>query len=353
MKYKSGITSLVAILALLIVAGPSVFQSAAASQISAQLVPEFDSGTGTFSGVRFIEIDYPAGSAISHRLNGINERISFVINASSADRNLAPMISSINKNLLEKESSPAQVGSADLRYTGSIKGTETRTNIAITVDVFPKFSGFVLSRNSSGDNMILDMNWRGFSVQGPVTVPWRNGSIDINSPAGLLNATQPALAAGLLATDAREMLNAPILDFGEIGKARLDTWHYLFDPTKILVTNWSSSGFNRTGSASVISVYSLGECNLQSCPLQDARVASATVDGVSVVVHAVSPPANAQIQVAGYSTIQGSGGSEVLSVNLHQPPPLPIDTTFPFQVLLVLGGMMGAIALFVLVKAKN
>jgi hypothetical protein len=73
-----------------------------------------------------------------------------------------------------------------------------------------------------------------------------------------------------------------------------------------------------------------------------------------VNVHSATPPPSGQIQIAGYANQQESGGLWSASVTSEAPAGAQTSSGgFPIQVLLVLGGMMGAIAIFILIKARK
>jgi hypothetical protein len=105
----------------------------------------------------------------------------------------------------------------------------------------------------------------------------------------------------------------------------------------------------------VISIYSLGESSLrEGTHTIEEQEATATVDGVNVNVQATTPPPSGQIQIAGYSSAQESGGAWHAVVTAEAPEGVQTSTGgFPIQVLLVLGGMMGAIAIFILFKSRK
>ncbi|MGH9985520.1 MAG: hypothetical protein ACRD8W_16380, partial [Nitrososphaeraceae archaeon] len=73
-----------------------------------------------------------------------------------------------------------------------------------------------------------------------------------------------------------------------------------------------------------------------------------------VVVSSTTPATSAQITIAGFSNIQKSGDQEFAVVTQEAPSGSVTATGgFPIQVLLVLGGMMGAVAVFVLIKTRK
>ncbi|MGI0025315.1 MAG: hypothetical protein ACREA4_09250, partial [Nitrososphaera sp.] len=107
--------------------------------------------------------------------------------------------------------------------------------------------------------------------------------------------------------------------------------------------------------AQVLSVFALGESSLrEGVHVAEEKDAVASIDGVQVDVHSNNPPPNAQIQIAGYADDQESEGGEFATVTSEAPAGVSTSTgEFPIQVLLVFGGMMGAIAIFILIKARK
>lgn len=142
----------------------------------------------------------------------------------------------------------------------------------------------------------------------------------------------------------------PLFNFQDVGRP-MDTWHFLFDPTGSQAGT-ARSGFEEIGGARVVSIYSLGESSFREGTFQEIeREASVTIDGAPVVVSSTTPATSAQITLAGFSNIQKSGDHEFAVITQEAPAGTVTATGgFPIQVLLVLGGMMGAVAVFVLIK---
>jgi hypothetical protein len=146
-------------------------------------------------------------------------------------------------------------------------------------------------------------------------------------------------------------LDEPILNFDEFN-VPMSSWHFLFDPVGAY---GSAVGLEGTGGANALSVYSLGESSLREGAhgIQE-KAATATIDGVNVNVQSTTPPPSGQIQIAGYSSAEESGGAWHAVVSSEAPEGVQTSSGgFPIQVLLVLGGMMGAIAIFILFKARK
>jgi hypothetical protein len=178
-----------------------------------------------------------------------------------------------------------------------------------------------------------------------------HGQVNVNQPIGLLQATFPEFASKIMNTEADAIISEPILDFTEFGEMPMERWHWLFDPTFSLAsTGGVISG--DIGRAKVLSVYSLGECSIrEGCPPPKEGDARVTVDATTLDVHISTPPPNAQVEIAGFTSIEKAGGIDIIRVSMDNPAPAITD--FAIQVLLILGGMMGAVAVFVLVKARK
>src|SRR5205085_9208577 len=122
-----------------------------------------------------------------------------------------------------------------------------------------------------------------------------------------LQFSHTQVAQKLLAAEAtRQLLEAPLIAFSDIGKVDLNKWDSLFDPTNRLIgANSSITSAQEIGSAKVISVYSLGQCSLkQGCPSQQERFAEVNVNGISINLDASTSVSNADLQVVGFAIIK-------------------------------------------------
>lgn len=156
-----------------------------------------------------------------------------------------------------------------------------------------------------------------------------------------------------MGTEASEIMTDPLFNFQDVGRP-MDTWQFLFDPTGSQAGAYGT-GFEEIGGARVVSIYSLGESSFREGTFQEIeREASVTMDGMPDVVSSTTPATSAQITLAGFSNIQKSGDHEFAVVTQEAPAGTATATGgFPIQVLLVLGGMMGAVAVFVLIKTRK
>jgi hypothetical protein len=334
-------------IAALLIAG--LASQAHAAQINASLIPEFDRAAGSFVGVKFVTMRYEQGSAAADLFNGRTERIEFSIEGTNAS-GMNELIAVANRALLEAQS-PAQITRANFTYSGVLRGGPDRLTLTYSVEIVPVFSGFKLDKNAT-DNILMDVNWRGFVIEGPVLVDAPgHGMMNVNEPIGLLQVTFPEFADKLAGTEARGLMAEPILDFTEIGAMPMERWHALFDPTFSIVSG-NDVFRGDIGRAKVLSVYSLGECSIrEGCPPPKEGDASVSIDGAPVQVHISTPQPNAQIEIAGFTNIEDAGGQQAIRVSMENPTAVLPD--FTIIVLLVFGGMMAVIAGIVLVKTRK
>ncbi|HEX2014192.1 MAG TPA: hypothetical protein VLA68_03095 [Nitrososphaera sp.] len=325
-----------------------------AADMTTFLVPDRDKTDGSFIGVRTITLKYPAGSAMADEFDGKNERVTFSFNgtATEQDSSAAAVIAALN-NALADAQSPVHASAVEVTYTGVIRGSPTSTVISYKVELQPTLEEFVLQRGEGGQSgHIVDLEWRGIAIEGPLVVSTAEyGEFDINHPIALLQETHPSVAQALANSQAREIMEDPILDFEDFDFP-MSSWHKLFDPVGAY---GGGVGLQGTEGAKALTVYSLGESSLrEGAHTVEEKDATATISGVETNVHSQNPPPSGQITIAGYANEQENEGAEFAIVTADAPEGVATSTGgFPIQVLLVLGGMMGAIAIFILFKARK
>jgi hypothetical protein len=307
-------------------------------------------------------LEYPAGSPIAQELNGKNQRIQFTLNGTGAVQNgtgavqngtaTAAIITALNRALVQANS-PVQASDASARYTATIRGGPTSAVISYKVELDPTLESFVLQRGEGGQSgHLVDLEWRGITINDSLNVNAPDvNEININKPIGLLQVLYPTLAEQLNNSQAKDLMDDPILSFADF-KAPMSSWHRLFDPVGMY-----GAGVNLTGTegAKALSVFSLGESSLrEGTHTTEEKDATASIQGADVKVHSATPPPSGQIQIAGYANPQESNGAWSAIVTAEAPEGAQTSSGgFPIQVLLVLGGMMGAIAIFILFKARK
>jgi hypothetical protein len=327
----------------------SVMNNVYAVQFTALLPPKTNSATPDLTAVRFLTLTYPAGGALSKQLNGKSEHVRFTVNGTAGGMN--ELYSAFNQAIASQKHSPVRFSNATMTYTGDVLGAPTQALISYKVDLQPTTKNYVLQNGTQGT--VIEPNWRSVVVNQPVTIDTpKYGKINVNAPIGIFDVINPSLARELLNSPASSIMQAPLFDFSTLG-ATLNNWHFLFDPTGSVAG--SSGLFSQQPGSRAISVYALGESSIrEGAYTEQVQDASATINGETVGVHASTPPPSAQIQIPGFSRVQSSGNGEVLIVTSQAPAGTATATGgFPVQVLLVFAGMMGAVAVFVLLKSRT
>jgi hypothetical protein len=325
-----------------------------AVQQTTSMVPETDKGDTLFTAIRFITLEYEPDSALAKQFNGKDERVQFSLslNDSATDNGMIELVNAINTAIAQQKASPVKIENATLDYTASLKGSANKLSLAYKVELEGILSSIVLDRAEQGT--VLDLDWRSVVINDPLMVKTQQyGNMSVNYPVGLLQATFPQFAQDLLNSPAADIMRDPLFNFQDIG-VPMDRWHFLFDPTGSQA-GAAGAGFEEIGGARVVSVYSLGESSFREGTFSEKRnEASATINGTRVDIVSTTPPPSSQIQIAGFSRIEKAGNDELAFVTAQAPEGTVTATGgFPIQVLLVLGGMMGAVAVFVLIKTRK
>jgi hypothetical protein len=322
-----------------------------AVQMTSSLVPTTGHGEVDWSAIRFVTIKYPPNSPLAQEFNGKSETVRFTMQAN--EDGMPQLIQAFNDAMASQKNSPVRITNATLTYTGQVKGTEDELTLSYNVQLRPSLiSGITLSsENQSAD--VVDLDWRSINVADPITISSPYGNIDVNHPVGLLQANHSSVADQLMSTEVASIMGDPLFNFQDVGRP-MDTWHFLFDPTGSQA-GAAGTGFEEIAGARVVSIYSLGESSFREGTFQETeKQASATMDGIPITVESTTPATSAQMTIAGFSKIQKSGDTEFAVVTQEAPAGTATATGgFPIQVLLVLGGMMGAVAVFVLIKTRK
>jgi hypothetical protein len=322
-----------------------------AVQSTSALVPTTGNGEVDWSAIRFSTIKYPPNSPLAEEFNGKSETVRFTMQGD--EDGMPQLIQAFNDAMASQKSSPVRITNASLTYTGQLRGTEDELTLSYNVQLKPSFiSNITLSsKNQTAD--VVDLDWRSINIAEPITLSTPYGDIDVNHPIGLLQANHSSVAEQLMNSEAAPIMSDQLFNFEDIGRP-MDTWHFLFDPTGSQA-GAASAGLEELGGARVVSIYSLGESSFREGTFQETeKQASATVDGTPITVESTTPPPSAQMTIAGFSKIQKSGDTEFAVVTQQAPGGTATATGgFPIQVLLVLGGMMGAVAVFVLIKTRK
>jgi len=350
-KFRSGPILMLALTSILLT---SLIIPAFAVQLDTLLIPKRDRAEALYKSVNIVYIEYPSGGKIKSLLENVNDQMAF-----TADKNtpgVQVFIDKINEKLLKERKSPVQVEDVKIDYKTTLKGGSDKATLEQLLKMDVLITRFVLHAGSTSEGSLIDLNWRGFNIDDSVIVKTEQyGDVEINFPSGYLDVRQPEIMKILENSEAVKILDQPSIDFREFTDLALDKWHWSFDPTGS-ITESERWGFVEIEGANVVTFFALGEGSIrEGIYREETTEVDVAVDGDQYVVRSTSPPSSASIQVLGYATesIQGSDEGAIVLDYVPEGAGKSYAGGFPITVLAVFGGLLGAVAGFVLWRANK
>ena len=316
-----------------------------------------------FAGVEFLAqrvttIDYSNGGRVKDILSNVNEI--YVFKAGDSTPGIDVLKQRINEALLAVNS-PAKVAEVrELTYRVALHDDRgTKAILEQSVNLKVKITNIVMQEAVYQQPAIIDLNWRGFKVEGqvPITFNTDGGQItmDINSVKGYLDARFPEVSS-ILSKDSNiaNILNDPLINFERIKELPITQWH------KLINANASMAEASRWGvnePAPAVTVVSAGEGSIrEGAHKERVLTVNATIDGSTYKIEAVDPPISASLDIYYWAEPITDNHGDAARVYLQEPQgQLQQSSTgnFPLMVLLTFAGMMGAIAGFVIWRANK
>ena len=321
----------------------------ASSQLEVSIDPNSDTAIAKMTYQRSINIDYSDGGNLAD-MNGLNKEISF--SADSSNPSVQSLISKLNSYILSNNSQ-AQITDLTVEYRSLMTGRSTSMSVDYTVILHPTINNFVIKQGSGNDPTLLDVDWRGFGVIGPVIINTpAYGDVEINLPISTFERFTPSLALSIKASDAGQLVNTRLMDGDEIKAQPIGNWHFLFDPTGI-GADASQYGF-QTGS--VISSFTMGESSLREGLIREQISESAFNSDKTYRITSFESSGNASIDIIGFANRDTLGSSEIFGVTPNAPEGYASTSTgeFPAFILYGMAGMaaMGGAAMLLISKRK-
>jgi len=341
--------TIIAFLSIFITIG-GISPAFASSQLEVTIDPNSDTAIAKMVYQRTINIDYSDGGKLADTMNGLNKEISF--SADSSNPSVQSLISKINSFILS-QNSQAQITDLTVEYKSLMTGRSTSMSVDYTIVLHPTIQNFVIKQGSGNDPTLLDVDWRGFGVIGPVIINTpAYGDVEINLPISTFERFTPSLALSIKASDAGQLANTRLMDGDEIKAQPIGNWHFLFDPTGI-GADASQYGF-QTGS--VISSFTMGESSLREGLIREqVHEGSVNIDKTYKVTSYESS-GNASIDIIGFANRDVLGTSEIFGVTPNAPEGYASTSSgeFPAYILYGMAGMAaaGGAAMMMISKRK-
>ena len=223
---------IIAFLSIFIAVG-SISPAFASSQLEVTIDPNSNIAFAKMTYQRSINIDYSDGGNLAESMPGTFSKIAF--HADSSDPGMQSLIAKLNSYIVSK-GSQANISDLTLDYKTTLTGRATSMSVDYSVILRPTIENFVIKVGSGNSPTLIDVDWRGFGVLGPIVLSTPTyGNVEVNLPISSFEKFVPALGLSLKSSDAGELLNTRLMNGDEIKEQPLGNWHFLFDPTGIQV----------------------------------------------------------------------------------------------------------------------
>lgn len=314
-----------------------------AAQLDANIVSEDLFVDPSFEFLRVMYIEYPEGGELAHLLQNTSNEIVFTADSNTPGIN--DLIEQLNQNL-RYLSSNAIVTDAQIHYHAILQGNANSAVIEYKVQLLPTITNHVIFNEF--EKSIVDTNWRGISLDGPMMVETDYGLFDINNPKSALDVMIPNISVKLNNVKIIEM---PMIDASKILDLPLHKWHSLFDNTAIIP---SAAEYKYVGEY-VITHYSMGECTLETGLCSDREWSEDISLDTDYTIRIIESSDDATIAIDGYVDTTVIDGIEVFQTNLNSPvTPKPDTGEFPAIIIYGMAGIaaISGIAMFVISDRK-
>lgn len=317
-----------------------------AAQLDAKIGTKAESSTPTFKFLRTIFVEYPEGGELADLLRGKDVVVTF--EADSTTPGVLDLISLINKNLSQDLDSTVFVTDLSLTYRAHLAGRGDSAAVDYKITLIPTITNYVLRQATNSSAAIVDSHWRGISVNQPVIITSQEtGDVDVNTPGWLFEKEIPDVYSKIIGTDAKDILNTPLIDAKDILEQPLSNWHHLFDPSGTIS---EASKFGYQGEKVVITSFAMGESSLRE-GIQEAREHEVefTLDR-PYVIRSVESASSANIQMDGFVTETTIEGVEYFGSSPQVPEGAATTSTggFPVYIIYGMAGAGGAVAVMIL-----
>ena len=319
------------------------------AQMEFRMLPEEQNATATIKFQRTVFLEYEEGGQLADELRGKTASKVFSITSDEIrDR--------INYYLKNTANSDAVVTNVQMDYNAQLTGRGLNTSIDYKIVLTIDLQGHIIREFSGNSPALVDMDWRGFVVNGPVDINVRGVDNEINLPISYISQAAPSLYSAIQGSEAETILNYPLIDSSGIKAQPLGNWHFLFDPTGINV-DAGTYGLSDELAGRVWSSYTMGESSLrEGIQIEKVNEATFTADKV-YTIRAIESADSANVHIGGFASVDVLQNSEVFGVSPTPPEGFATTSTGEFPVMIIYGmaGMaaIGGIGVFIISERKR
>ncbi|HET6517967.1 MAG TPA: hypothetical protein VFG25_07100 [Nitrosopumilaceae archaeon] len=298
-----------------------------AAQLESAINPNTPTSSFQMKYQRTIYIEYLEGGQLKDTLNG--EAWDITVTADSSNPGVTDLINRLNQQI-QNDGSGVQVSDLSVDYSATLTGRELNTSIDYKLILKGHITNYVITKDQL--RSLIDMGWRGMTVQGPVVID----GIEINLPISPLKENEPAAYSVISGTEGENLLSEVIIDARGIQRQPLANWHFLFDPTGINV-DASQFGLAEEISGFVVSHYTMGESSIrEGRQVEQVKEATFSADK-NYVIRSIQSADNANIGIIGFGAIDKLGGLEIVGVTPKPPQGYATTSTGGFPVGIIYG----------------
>ena len=303
---------------------------------------------------RSVIINYDDGGQLADQLRGL--KISKTFSVDSSDPGVNDLRDRMNYFLKNTANSDAAITDVKIDYDTTLTGRGLNTSIDYKAIVTLYVTNHIIRDFSGSSAGIIDMDWRGVVVDGPVEINVKGVVHEINLPISFISDVAPALYSAVQGTEAEAILNTPLMDASGIKAQPLGNWHFLFDPTGINV-DASQFGMSEELAGLVWSSYTMGESSLrEGIQTEKEQVATFTTDK-TYDLRTIESADAANVFVAGFANVDVLQNSEVFGFSPTAPEGFATTSTggFPMMIIYGMAGMAGVagVAVFIISEKKR
>ena len=321
----SHVLLLTVLLAGLIVVGTST--PVWAAQLDARINPNEPSSDFKMNYQKTVFIEYPNGGKLFDDLRGKEWTVSGT--ADSSDPGVKDLMNRLNQGIAS-DGSQAKISDLNVSYDFHLKARNINTSIDYRVILEGTLTDYVITQDSQ--RALVDLGWRGLSVDGEVVI----GDDEINIPINILRDQEPVVYAIFEGTEAEDVLNRNLINADFILEQPLTNWHFLFDPTGINV-DAGTFGLDDEIAGFVVSSWTMGESSLRE-GRQVERVYEAEItDDQLYVVRSVQSTDQGNLYTIGFGALDILDGVEIAGVTPTPPEGYATTSTGDFPIFIVYG----------------
>ena len=318
-----------------------------AAQMEFRMLPEDESSTVTVKFQRTIFLEYEEGGQLADELRGI--KTSKVFSAQSDE-----IRDRINYYLKNEANSDAVVTNVQLDYDAQLTGRGLNTSIDYKIVLTLEIQGHMIRQMTDSSPGLVDMDWRGFLVNGPVDINVRGIDNEINIPISYIAQASPSLYSAVKGSEAEQILNYPLMNATGIKAQPLGNWHFLFDPTGINA-DAATYGMSEELAGRVWSSYTMGESSLrEGIQIEKVHESTFTADKL-YTIRAIESADSANVHIGGFASVDVLQDSEVFGVSKTPPEGFATTATGEFPVMIIYGmaGMAGVVGIGVFIISEK